>query len=345
MTAKPFNDTFLKACRQEPTDHVPVWYMRQAGRYQPEYRAIRAKHTFFEMNYIPEVCAEVTRLPVEQLGVDAAILFADIMTPLKPIGVDVNIESGIGPVIANPIGSLEDVHRLGELDPDTHVPYIMEAIKILRQQLPVPLIGFAGAPFTLASYMIEGGPSKHYHKTKSFMYTQPAAWEKLMEKLGTLTITYLKAQIAAGAQAVQVFDSWVGALNDEDYRTFIAPVMNRILLSLRETGVPTIYFGVGCGHLLEEWNKLPVDVVGLDWRTSITKARELGVTKTLQGNLDPTLLLAPWEKLEAKAKEILDEGTQQPGYIFNLGHGVFPDAKVETLQKLTSFIHSYRRNA
>lgn len=166
-----------------------------------------------------------------------------------------------------------------------------------------------------------------------------------MEKLGTLTITYLKAQIAAGAQAVQVFDSWVGALNDEDYRTFIAPVMNRILLSLRETGVPTIYFGVGCGHLLEEWNKLPVDVVGLDWRTSITKARELGVTKTLQGNLDPTLLLAPWEKLEAKAKEILDEGTQQPGYIFNLGHGVFPDAKVETLQKLTSFIHSYRRNA
>ncbi|CAM5794435.1 MULTISPECIES: uroporphyrinogen decarboxylase [Brevibacillus] len=345
MTAKPFNDTFLKACRQEPTDHVPVWYMRQAGRYQPEYRAIRAKHTFFEMNYIPEVCAEVTRLPVEQLGVDAAILFADIMTPLKPIGVDVNIESGIGPVIANPIGSLEDVHRLGELDPDTHVPYIMEAIKILRQQLSVPLIGFAGAPFTLASYMIEGGPSKHYHKTKSFMYTQPAAWEKLMEKLGTLTITYLKAQIAAGAQAVQVFDSWVGALNDEDYRTFIAPVMNRILLSLRETGVPTIYFGVGCGHLLEEWNKLPVDVVGLDWRTSITKARELGVTKTLQGNLDPTLLLAPWEKLEAKAKEILDEGTQQPGYIFNLGHGVFPDAKVETLQKLTSFIHSYRRNA
>ncbi|MEJ8545756.1 uroporphyrinogen decarboxylase [Brevibacillus borstelensis] len=345
MTAKPFNDTFLKACRQEPTDHVPVWYMRQAGRYQPEYRAIRAKHTFFEMNYIPEVCAEVTRLPVEQLGVDAAILFADIMTPLKPIGVDVNIESGIGPVIANPVGSIEDVHRLGELDPDTHVPYIMEAIKILRQQLSVPLIGFAGAPFTLASYMIEGGPSKHYHKTKAFMYTQPAAWEKLMEKLGTLTITYLQAQIAAGAQAVQVFDSWVGALNDEDYRTFIAPVMNRILLSLRETGVPTIYFGVGCGHLLEEWNKLPVDVVGLDWRTSITKARELGVTKTLQGNLDPTLLLAPWEKLEAKAKEILDEGTKQPGYIFNLGHGVFPDARVETLQKLTRFIHSYRPNA
>ncbi|USG64152.1 uroporphyrinogen decarboxylase [Brevibacillus ruminantium] len=345
MTVKSFNDTFLKACRKEPTDHVPVWYMRQAGRYQPEYRAIRAKHTFFEMNYIPEVCAEVTRLPVEQLGVDAAILFADIMTPLKPIGVDVNIESGIGPVIANPVQSMDDVNRLGDLDPDAHVPYIMEAIKILRQQLSVPLIGFAGAPFTLASYIIEGGPSKHYHKTKAFMYTQPEAWNKLMEKLGTLTITYLKAQIAAGAQAVQVFDSWVGALNDEDYRTYITPVMERILLALRDTDVPTIYFGVGCGHLLEEWNKLPVDVVGLDWRTSITSAREQGVTKTLQGNLDPTLLLAPWEKLESKAKEILDEGTKQPGFIFNLGHGVFPDAKVETLQKLTSYIHSYRRDA
>ena len=342
MTAKPFNDTFLKACRKEATDHVPVWYMRQAGRYQPEYRAIRAKHTFFEMNYIPEVCAEVTRLPVEQLGVDAAILFADIMTPLKPIGVDVNIESGIGPVIANPIGSLADVERLSDLDPDTHVPYILESIKILRQQLSVPLIGFAGAPFTLASYMIEGGPSKHYHKTKSFMYTEPVAWQALMDKLGDLTITYLKAQIRAGAQAVQVFDSWVGALNDEDYRTFIAPVMNRIFSALRHTDVPTIYFGVGAGHLLQEWNRLPVDVVGLDWRTSITTARELGVTKALQGNLDPTLLLAPWEKLESKAQEILAEGTKKPGFIFNLGHGVFPDAKVETLQKLTQLIHSYK---
>jgi uroporphyrinogen decarboxylase len=343
MTAKPFNDTFLKACRKEATDRVPVWYMRQAGRYQPEYRAIRAKYSFFEMNYIPEVCAEVTRLPVEQLGVDAAILFADIMTPLKPIGVDVNIESGIGPVIANPIESLADVQRLQELDPYTHVPYVLESIKILRQQLSVPLIGFAGAPFTLASYLIEGGPSKHYHKTKAFMYTQPEAWQALMDKLGDMTIAYLKAQIRAGAQAVQVFDSWVGALNDEDYRTFIAPVMTRIFSELRVTDVPTIYFGVGAGHLLLEWNRLPVDVVGLDWRTSITAAREMGVTKALQGNLDPTLLLAPWEKLEAKALEILEEGTRTPGYIFNLGHGVFPDASVETLQKLTRLIHGYTR--
>ncbi|EST56595.1 uroporphyrinogen decarboxylase [Brevibacillus panacihumi W25] len=343
MTAKPFNDTFLKACRKEATDRVPVWYMRQAGRYQPEYRAIRAKHSFFEMNYIPEVCAEVTRLPVEQLGVDAAILFADIMTPLKPMGVDVNIESGIGPVIANPIQTLADVQRLHDLDPETHVPYILESVKILRQQLSVPLIGFAGAPFTLASYMIEGGPSKHYHKTKAFMYTEPQTWQALMDKLADMTITYLKAQIRAGAQAVQVFDSWVGALNAEDYRTYITPVMQRIFSALRETDVPMIYFGVGAGHLLKEWNRLPVDVLGLDWRTTITEARELGVTKALQGNLDPTLLLAPWEKLESKAHEILEEGTRQPGFIFNLGHGVFPDAKVETLQRLTHLIHSYKR--
>ena len=343
MTAKPFNDTFLKACRKEATDRVPVWYMRQAGRYQPEYRAIRAKHSFFEMNYIPEVCAEVTRLPVEQLGVDAAILFADIMTPLKPMGVDVNIESGIGPVIAHPIQTLADVQRLHDLDPETHVPYILESVKILRQQLSVPLIGFAGAPFTLASYMIEGGPSKHYHKTKAFMYTEPQTWQALMDKLADMTITYLKAQIRAGAQAVQVFDSWVGALNAEDYRIYITPVMQRIFSALRETDVPLIYFGVGAGHLLKEWNRLPVDVLGLDWRTTITEARELGVTKALQGNLDPTLLLAPWEKLESKAHEILEEGTRQPGFIFNLGHGVFPDAKVETLQKLTHLIHSYKR--
>lgn len=343
MDNQSFNDNFLRACRKEPTDHVPVWYMRQAGRYQPEYLKIREKYSFFEMNYIPEVCAEVTKLPVDQLGVDAAILFADIMTPLKPIGVDVNIESGIGPVISNPIRTVADVNRLHDLDPITHVPYIMEAIKILRQQLSVPLIGFAGAPFTLASYMIEGGPSKHYHKTKAFMYAVPETWQALMNKLADLTITYLRAQIGAGAQAVQVFDSWVGAVNDEDYRTYVAPVMHKIFSALKETGVPTIYFGVGAGHLLQEWNKLPVDVLGLDWRTTITSAREQGVEKALQGNLDPALLLAPWEMIESKTKEILDQGTEQPGYIFNLGHGVFPDAKVETLQKLTNYIHSYKR--
>lgn len=341
MGDQSFNDTFLRACRGEQTPYVPVWYMRQAGRYQPEYLKIREKYSFFEINKQPEVCAEVTRLPVDQLSVDAAILFADIMTPLKPIGVDVEIKAGVGPVIANPIRSAEDVERLGTLQPEEHVPYIIDAVKLLREQLSVPLIGFAGAPFTLASYMIEGGPSKNYHKTKAFMYAQPDAWQTLMLKLSDLTISYLKAQIAAGAQAVQVFDSWVGALNALDYRAYIAPVMQRIFHALQSTDVPTIYFGVGAGHLLHEWNKLPVDVLGLDWRTSIRSARQQGVRKTLQGNMDPSLLLAPWEMIEERVRHILDEGMERPGYIFNLGHGIFPEVKVETLQKLTAFVHNY----
>ncbi|GGE11842.1 uroporphyrinogen decarboxylase [Marinithermofilum abyssi] len=342
MTKQGFNDTFLRACRQESVPHVPVWYMRQAGRYQPEYRKIREKYSFFEMSETPEVCAEVTRLPVEQLGVDAAILFADIMTPLKPIGVDVEIRSGVGPVIDNPIRSIEDVTQLKALHPEEDVPFVLEAVRLLRDQLHVPLIGFAGAPFTLASYMIEGGPSKNYHKTKGFMYSQPEAWQALMDKLGEMTVAYLKAQIDAGAQAVQIFDSWVGSLNAEDYRAYVAPVMHTIFGRLKELAdVPTIYFGIGTGHLLQEWNRLPMDVIGLDWRTSITEARRMGIEKTLQGNLDPSLLLAPWEIIEAKAKAILDQGMEQPGYIFNLGHGTYPEVEVETLQRLTAFIHEY----
>jgi uroporphyrinogen decarboxylase len=341
--SKPFNDVFLKACRKEKTPYVPVWYMRQAGRYQPEYREIRKKYSFFEMSEIPEVCAEVTRLPVEQLGVDAAILFADIMTPLRHIGVEVEINPGVGPVIANPIRTEQDVGRLGELDPETHLPTVLEAVKILNQQLTVPLIGFAGAPFTLASYMIEGGPSKNYHKTKGLMYAAPSVWNALMQKLGEMTVRYLKAQISAGAHAVQVFDSWVGALNEQDYRTYVAPIMRYIFNELKTTGVPVIYFGIGAGHLLEEWNRLPVDVIGLDWRTPIRLARERGVDKALQGNLDPSILLGPWELIEQRAKEILDQGMVQPGYIFNLGHGIFPDVKVETLQKLTAFVHEYTK--
>lgn len=339
--SKPFNDVFLRACRKEKTPYVPVWYMRQAGRYQPEYRAIRQKYSFFEMSEIPEVCAEVTRLPVEQLGVDAAILFADIMTPLKHIGVEVEIQSGIGPVISNPIRSEKDVERLGELEPEEHVPTILEAVKILNEQLSVPLIGFAGAPFTLASYMVEGGPSKNYYKTKELMYAYPQVWQDLMKKLGEMTVRYLKAQVASGAHAVQIFDSWVGALSAQDYRIYVAPIMRYIFSELKETGVPMIYFGIGARHLLEEWNRLPVDVIGLDWRTPIQYARELGIDKALQGNLDPSLLLAPWELIEERAKEILDQGLEHPGYIFNLGHGIFPDVKVETLQRLTAFVHEY----
>ncbi|GMB08817.1 uroporphyrinogen decarboxylase [Thermolongibacillus altinsuensis] len=338
-----FNDTFLRACRGEKTEHVPVWYMRQAGRSQPEYRALKEKYSLFEITHQPELCAYVTRLPVEQYNVDAAILYKDIMSPLPAIGVDVDIKAGIGPVISNPIRSLADVERLGEIDPEHDVPYVLETIRLLTtEQLNVPLIGFAGAPFTLASYMIEGGPSKNYNKTKAFMYAEPKAWFALMDKLADMTIRYVKAQIRAGASAIQIFDSWVGAVNAQDYRYFIKPTMERIFSALREENVPLIMFGVGASHLAKEWHDLPLDVVGLDWRLSIKEAREMGMTKALQGNLDPAVLLAPWEVIEERVKRILDEGMSHPGgYIFNLGHGIFPQIKPETLKRLTAFIHDY----
>lgn len=337
------NDTFLRACRGEATEYVPVWYMRQAGRSQPEYRALKEKYSLFEITHQPELCAYVTRLPVEQYNVDAAILYKDIMSPLPAIGVDVDIRAGIGPVIDNPIRSLADVERLGEIDPESDVPYVLETIRLLtKEQLTVPLIGFAGAPFTLASYMIEGGPSKNYNKTKAFMYAEPKAWFALMDKLADMTIRYVKAQIRAGASAVQIFDSWVGAVNVADYRQFIKPTMERIFTALRDENVPLIMFGVGASHLAKEWHDLPLDVVGLDWRLSIHEAREMGFTKALQGNLDPAVLLAPWEVIEARVKQILDEGmAHEGGYVFNLGHGIFPQIKPETLKRLTAFIHDY----
>ncbi|MDP4083929.1 MAG: uroporphyrinogen decarboxylase [Bacillota bacterium] len=339
---KTINETFLKAARGEKTDYVPVWYMRQAGRSQPEYREIKEKYSLFEITHQPELCAYVTRLPVENYNVDAAILYKDIMTPLPALGVEVEIKGGIGPVIANPIRSLADVEKLGEIHPEEDVPYVLETIKLLTtEQLSVPLIGFSGAPFTLASYMIEGGPSKNYNKTKAFMYAEPKAWFALMDKLGDMIITYVESQLKAGASAIQIFDSWVGALNVEDYRTYIKPVMERIFSALKAEKAPLIMFGVGASHLALEWNDLPLDVVGLDWRLSISQARQLGIQKTVQGNLDPAILLAPWEVIEEKAKAILDQGMERDGYIFNLGHGVFPQVKPEVLKKLTSFIHEY----
>jgi uroporphyrinogen decarboxylase len=339
---RQINETFLKAARGEQTDYTPVWYMRQAGRSQPEYREIKEKYSLFEITHQPELCAYVTRLPVEQYDVDAAILYKDIMSPLPAIGVDVEIKSGIGPVISNPIRSLADVEKLGEIHPEEDVPYVLDTIKLLtEEQLNVPLIGFAGAPFTLASYMIEGGPSKNYNKTKAFMYSEPKAWFALMDKLAEMTITYVKSQIKAGARAIQIFDSWAGALNVQDYRYFIKPVMNRIFSALREENVPLIMFGVGASHLALEWNDLPLDVVGLDWRLQIEEARQIGVHKTVQGNLDPAILLAPWEVIEERAKAILDQGLAHPGHIFNLGHGVFPSVNPETLKRLTTFVHEY----
>ncbi|WP_042224906.1 uroporphyrinogen decarboxylase [Oceanobacillus manasiensis] len=341
---KTMNDTLIKAYKGEETSHTPVWYMRQAGRSQPEYRELKQKYSLFEITHQPELCAYVTRLPVENYGVDAAILYKDIMSPLPALGVDVEIKSGIGPVIHNPIKNFHDVEKLGSINPKADVPYVLDTIRLLtEEQLNVPLIGFSGAPFTLASYMIEGGPSKNYNKTKAFMYTDSAAWFALMDKLADMVITYVEAQIEAGAKAIQIFDSWVGALNASDYRVFIKPVMTRIFSELRQHGVPLITFGVGARHLLMEWNDLPVDVIGLDWRTSITEARDIGVTKVLQGNLDPTLLLTKWETIEDRAKALIDEGIADGNHVFNLGHGVTPDIKPETLKKLTEYIHRYSK--
>lgn len=339
------NDTLLRAARGEKTEHVPVWYMRQAGRSQPEYRALKEKYSLFEITHQPELCAYVTRLPVEQYNVDAAILYKDIMTPLPAMGVDVEIKGGIGPVIHNPIRTLQDVEKLTNIDPENDIPYVLETIRILtEEQLTVPLIGFSGAPFTIASYLIEGGPSRNYHKTKAFMYSDQDAWFALMDKLSDMIITYTKAQIKAGASAIQIFDSWIGTLNANDYRTFIKPSMNKIFTELRKENIPLIMHGVGATHLAMEWNDLPLDVIGLDWRLSIREAREKGVTKAIQGNLDPSYLLAPWEVIEKQVKRILDEGMERPGFIFNLGHGVFPEVQPETLKRLTSFIHEYSQN-
>lgn len=339
---KQINDTILKAYNGEKTDYVPAWYMRQAGRSQKEYRELKEKYSLFEITHQPELCAYVTRLPVEHYGVDSAILYKDIMTPLPAIGVDVEIKKNIGPVIDNPIRSFSDVERLGKINPEADVPYVLDTIKLLtEEQLEVPLIGFSGAPFTLASYMIEGGPSKNYHKTKAMMYSEPETWFALMEKLGDMIVVYVKAQIKAGVKAIQIFDSWVGSLNAADYRYYIKPIMNRIFSELQTENVPLITFGVGAGHLLMEWNDLPVDVIGLDWRTSITEARSMGITKTLQGNLDPGILLADWQTIEQRTKAILDEGMSRPGYVFNLGHGVTPEINPEVLKKLTKLIHDY----
>ncbi|WP_138419760.1 uroporphyrinogen decarboxylase [Aquibacillus sediminis] len=342
--SKIINDTILKAFKGEKTDYTPVWYMRQAGRSQKEYRELKEKYSLFEITHQPELCAYVTRLPVEHYGVDAAILYKDIMSPLPAIGVDVEIKSGIGPVIDQPIQSLRDVEKLGTIDPESDVPYVLDTIRLLtEEQLDVPLIGFSGAPFTLASYMIEGGPSKNYHKTKAMMYSDPTTWFALMDKLADMTITYVRAQVNAGAKAIQIFDSWVGALNAADYRYYIKPVMNRIFTELKKEEVPLILFGVGARHLMMEWNDLPVDVIGLDWRISIKEARNKGITKTLQGNLDPAILLSDWQTIEARTKEILDEGRANPSHIFNLGHGVTPEIKPATLKKLTELIHTYSR--
>lgn len=338
------NDRFLRACRREPVDTVPVWYMRQAGRYQPEYREIRKKYSLIEITQIPEVCAEVTILPVQQLGVDAAILFSDIMVPIGAIGLPFEIRGGIGPIIEHPIASLADVEKLHDLDMEKDLGYVTETIRILARELSVPLIGFSGAPFTLASYMVEGGPSRNHLRTKAMMYSAPEVWNALMARLEKTIIDYLEEQVKAGADALQLFDSWVGAVSPEDYKQYVLPSVQRIFQGIAHLQVPKIYFGVGTGELLRDIRETGADVIGIDWRVPLSEARKrVGDSVAIQGNLDPALLLAPWPEIEKRAHVIIDQGSKHPGFIFNLGHGVFPEASVETLRRLTETIHNYGR--
>ncbi|MFS1513927.1 uroporphyrinogen decarboxylase [Chengkuizengella sp. SCS-71B] len=340
-------DRFIKACLKQEIDTIPVWYMRQAGRYDPEYRKIKEKYSLLEICEQPELAAEVTMMPVKKLGVDAAILYSDIMNPVASIGIDFDIVKNIGPVIDNPIRSKEDVLKLKPIDVEKDLSHVIDTIKILDRELTKPLITFAGAPFTIASYIIEGRPSKNYIRTKELMYCEPKIWFMLMDKLGDMIITYLKAHFAAGAKAIQLFDSWVGALAPKDFETFVLPTIERIFKELEIYDQPKIYFpGVSSGELLPSLTKLKADVIGLDWRISIQEGRHrLNHKYAVQGNLDPLVLMAPMAVIQDYAKEIIDQGIREPGFIFNLGHGLFPEASIDKLGELTQFIHEYSHAA
>jgi uroporphyrinogen decarboxylase len=314
--------------------------MRQAGRSLPEYRALREGHDILELCRTPDLAAEVTMQPVRRHGVDAAILFSDIVIPLQAMGVDLEIKPGVGPVLAHPIRTAADVERLHPFDPEEGVPFVLETIKILTKELEVPLIGFGGAPFTLASYLIEGGPSKTHATAKSFMFSQPDAWAKLMERLSDAVLAYLRAQVHAGAAAIQLFDSWVGSLAPNDYSIHVLPWVQRILKGLRDLDVPRIHFGVVTGELLGLMSGAGTDVIGIDWRVPLDEGRRRAGGIPVQGNLDPVVCLAPWDVVEAHALEVLRAGGGR-GHVFNLGHGVLPETDPDTLTRLVDLVHSW----
>jgi uroporphyrinogen decarboxylase len=330
-------DLFLRACRREATERTPVWMMRQAGRYMPEYRALRAKYSMLEICKAPELSLQVTLQPM-QLDVDAAILFADILLPLEPMGAPFEFAAGEGPVVHNPINNEADIDALRVIEPEDGLGYVLEAIKLLKKELPVPLIGFAGAPFTLASYLIEGGKSAHFLKTKRMMYEHPAAFGKLLGKLAE--VVRLRAQVAAGADAVQLFDSWVGQLSPADYRDYIAPHVKHVLADVMTLGVPVIHFGTGTATLLEAQRDAGGTVIGLDWRTPFAEGwARVGHDKAIQGNLDPAVLFAPPELACAHAQRVLDAAAGRPGHIFNLGHGILPGTPVDTVKAVVEYVH------
>ena len=337
--ASPAHDSaFLRACRREPVPHTPVWFMRQAGRALPEYRKLREGTEMLQACMTPDLVTEITLQPVRRYGVDAAIFFSDIVVPLKAAGVDLDIVPGVGPVVAQPFRTAADLDRLPELTPDD-VPYIAESVRSLVGELgPTPLIGFAGAPFTLASYLVEGGPSKNHAATKALMYGEPELWSQLLDRLASMTLAFLRVQIDAGASAVQLFDSWVGALPAADYRALVQPHSARVLAAVSD--VPRIHFGVGTGELLHDMGQAGADVVGVDWRLPLDAAvPRIGPGKAVQGNLDPTLVFAPLDVVRRKVTETLEAGRAAEGHVFNLGHGVLPETDPDVLKRVVELVH------
>jgi uroporphyrinogen decarboxylase len=351
VTARQEKSPFIQACQRQPVPYTPVWYMRQAGRSLPEYRKVREGVSMLDSCTRPDLITEITMQPLRRYDVDAAILFSDIVVPLRAVGIDVDIKPGTGPVVATPVRTSADLGRLRALEPDD-VPYVTEAIRMLVAELDDrPLIGFAGGPFTLASYLVEGGPSKNHDKTRALMYGNPQLWHALLGRLADITISFLQIQVAAGASAIQLFDSWVGAVGPDDYRHAILPHTSRIFSALGEKGggevrgairgVPRIHFGVGTGELLGLMGEAGADVVGVDWRIPLDEAvRRVEPGKALQGNLDPAVLLAPWEVVEERARDVLRRGRTAEGHVFNLGHGVLPETDPDVLAKLADLVHA-----
>jgi uroporphyrinogen decarboxylase len=331
----------LRALRRLTVDRTPVWFMRQAGRSLPEYRERRGDDDILETCRRPDEVVEITLQPLRRMPLDAAILFSDIMVPLHAIGLPIRVEAGRGPVLDTPIRDAAGIAQLRALEPEADEPYVLEAIRLLVKELEVPLIGFAGGPFTLASYLIEGGPSRTFARTKALMYTDPDVFARLLQMLSDIVVVHLRAQVDAGVHAVQVFDSWVGALDRDDYRRFVQPEMRRVFEGIAGTNVPAIHFGVGTGHLLDLMRKAGGDAFGVDHRTPLDDAwATIGHDRAIQGNLDPAALLGPWEIVERKAGDVLGRAAGRDGHVFNLGHGVLPDTPVEHLQRLVDLVHT-----
>jgi uroporphyrinogen decarboxylase len=337
---------FLDACHHQQPDATPVWFMRQAGRCLAEYRDLRKRYDILTMAKTPELCAQVTLMPVKEFGVDAAVLYADIMLPLEGMGVSLEIQPDIGPIIHNPIRTMQDVNALRIIDAEEATPYVMQAIRLVRRELAgeQAVIGFSGAPFTLACYLIEGQPSRDYALAKSLMYGQPEIWHALMNKLTEVMSRYLLAQISAGVDAVQLFDSWVGALSPSVYRQFVQPYSQRIFETIKQTGTPAIHFGTGTASLLELMAEAGGDIISIDWRMDLDSAWErIGYDRGIQGNLDPTLLLTTWNVIEKGMQDVLQRASNRPGHIFNLGHGVFADTPPDMLRRLVDAVHESTR--